>query len=987
MTSVGMMGGERTLAVTVTAKVDAYVTALKQAEQSTKRFSKSVEAEGKKTERSHKSTGVSATVSARAQEAAAKKQERAAKQAATAQERAAKRQEQAAARQAAAERKVAAASKQAAESQRAAWNDVSQVQAGAGAALAAAVGGVVVTYAKYEQQLSRVRAVSGATEDEMKALSAAALQAGKDTVFSASEAAAAETELAKVGMSAAEIIGGSLRGALDLAAAGGLDLATAAETAGKTMKTFGLKAKDVPRIADALAAGANKSAANVSDLSMALAQGGQVAHQTGMSMEDTVGVLAAFADNALLGSDAGTSMKTMLQRLAAPTAEASATMQRLGIDAYDAAGNFVGITDVAGQLQARMSSLTVEQRQQAMATIFGSDAVRAASILYNLGAEGLKTYTDGVRDSGSASRVAAVQTDNLIGDFERLKGALETAVIQSGGGANGVLREMTQTLTGVVEMVDGLPGPLKQSAVGFAAAAAAALILRAGLTQVMIRSAEAKVAMDTLGLASGRMAGKTGAAAAALRGPWGIAFAAGTIILGAFASKNAKAKAAVEELTDAVRADSGAIGENTALRVQQALREDGVADAAKRLGVEFVDLAQAALGNDAALARVTATLDAYKSGVEAAGGSTLVAEQDVTQLLDAIGVQKGKVDASVASWQEQQAILAAMPGAAKNAAGGVNGLTGAVDADAAAADTATSKLSDFTQALDDLYARTFGVAEAQDAFSASLQEMAKQAKESKGKVAGNSEAARDLRAQMRDTFKESLNLVEAFKRTGASQGQVAAKSKAVRDEFVLVASKAGISGEEIKKYAAAFDKIPAAVTTRVTVTGVEAARQKIAGLSANIRNIPSLQAAIYNAHGVGRAEGGLIPGPPSTADTVQARLSTGEYVVRASAVQRLGVQRLDHMNATGTVPGFAAGGYVSPAKFATGGQVTSTHKWTPAAAVGVPTGPAMVVEEHHHHYHLDGAAVAGTARTYAAEVDRANAKRVNNALKYGSARS
>ena len=97
------------------------------------------------------------------------------------------------------------------------------------------------------------------------------------------------------------------------------------------------------RVADVLASGANKSAADVSSLGQALQQGGLVAKQTGLSLEDTVGVLSLFADNALLGSDAGTSLKTMLQRLVPQTTEAKAAMDQLGLSFFDSQGNFIGI--------------------------------------------------------------------------------------------------------------------------------------------------------------------------------------------------------------------------------------------------------------------------------------------------------------------------------------------------------------------------------------------------------------------------------------------------------------------------------------------------------------------------------------------------------------------------------------------------------------------------------------------------------------------
>jgi TP901 family phage tail tape measure protein len=284
-----------------------------------------------------------------------------------------------------------------------------------------------VTAARFEKAMSAVRSVaidanaSLATQtQQFEALRTAALDAGRDTVFSASQAAEAETELARAGVSVADIIGGGLKGALSLAAAGQLSLAEAAVVSAQAMNTFSLKGKDVTHIADVLAAGANKSAADVHGLGEALRMGGLLAHQTGLSLEDTVGTLSAFADHALIGSDAGTSLKTMLQRLTPQSTEAANMMDQLNFSAYDAQGNFVGLTELARRLQSSFSNLTPEARNSAMGVIFGSDAVRAATILYEQGAAGIDHYRKQVDDNGAAARMAAIQMDNLAGDLQYL---------------------------------------------------------------------------------------------------------------------------------------------------------------------------------------------------------------------------------------------------------------------------------------------------------------------------------------------------------------------------------------------------------------------------------------------------------------------------------------------------------------------------------------------------------------------------------------
>ena len=263
-----------------------------------------------------------------------------------------------------------------------AWNKA----AGAAAIGGAAIGGVLAmsakAYMEFEASMSGVGAVANATAKEQKALGEAAIKAGQDTVFSAMQAADAEAELLRAGVSGADVLGGALSGSLNLAAAGQIGLAQSAEIAAQAMNIFNLEGADVGHIADVLTAGANKSAAGVDDLGMALAQGGLVAKQTGLTLEETVGTLSAFADNSLKGSDAGTSLKTMLQRLNPTSAEAANLMDELGLRAYDSQGNFVGLAEYAGMLQDAMSDMTPEMRNAAMATLFGSDAVRGANVLY-----------------------------------------------------------------------------------------------------------------------------------------------------------------------------------------------------------------------------------------------------------------------------------------------------------------------------------------------------------------------------------------------------------------------------------------------------------------------------------------------------------------------------------------------------------------------------------------------------------------------------
>lgn len=354
----------------------------------------------------------------------------------------------------------------------------------AGLAIAAGVGLAIKTYADFDQAMSGVRAQLGGTGADMGKLEDAIRKAGASTVFSSTEAAEAAEELAKAGLSANDIMGGALTGALSLASAGSLDLADAAEYSANAMQTFGLKASDVGHIADVLANGALMSTASVKSLSQGMSQAGLVANSMGLSLEDTVGTLSAFDQAGLKGSDAGTSLKTMLTALANPSEKASRTMEQLGINVYDAQGNFIGMEGLAGQLKNQLGGLTQQQRNAALATIFGSDAIRAANVLYNEGASGIKGWIDGVNKSGTAALIAAQKQNNWKGDLEKLQGALQDFFIGAGSGADGPLRKLTQWATNFLGVLGKLPDGVKSTGLLLAALGGAALLGVAGVIKV-----------------------------------------------------------------------------------------------------------------------------------------------------------------------------------------------------------------------------------------------------------------------------------------------------------------------------------------------------------------------------------------------------------------------------------------------------------------------------------------------------------------------
>lgn len=326
-----------------------------------------------------------------------------------------------------------------------------------GAALTAGFAYAVKQYADFDKAMSAVQAATHETAGNMEKLRTAAMKAGADTKYSGSEAANGIEELAKAGVETKDILSGGLDGALALAAAGNIEVGEAAELAATAMTQFGLKGSDIGHVADLLAAGAGKAQGSVGDLGYALKQSGLVAAQTGLSIEETTGTLAAFASAGLVGSDAGTSFKVMLQKLQNPSKEAAGLMNEYGISLYNAEGKFKGITAVAGDLKRGLQNLTPAQRDAALATIFGSDAVRAANVLYTQGQEGIQGWIDKTNDAGYAASTAAIQQNNLAGDIEKLGGAIDTIILSSSGGLSDFFRGLVQMATGLLDFMGKLP--------------------------------------------------------------------------------------------------------------------------------------------------------------------------------------------------------------------------------------------------------------------------------------------------------------------------------------------------------------------------------------------------------------------------------------------------------------------------------------------------------------------------------------------------
>jgi TP901 family phage tail tape measure protein len=331
--------------------------------------------------------------------------------------------------------------------------------AGAATAVGAGFVDAIGAASSFDAQINGIKAVMSPTEvlefgDAVREL---ALRLGADTKYSAEQAANAIEEMIKAGVPLPAIMSGAARSALDLAAATGVDVTTAAGLASTAMNTYHQSASALPGIMDTIANASNATALSVDGLKFGLAAVGPVAAGIGLSFTDTAVALGVFANNGLIGSDAGTSLKTMLLNLEPSTKAQTAAFAALNLltadgksKFFDASGAARSMSDIFQILRDSTVNLTNEQKINLLQTAFGTDAVRAATIAANEGAAGWATVTDAMDKMGGTQIAAAQRMQGLAGATEQMNGSISTLKISIGEQFQAPLIALTGAITGLI---------------------------------------------------------------------------------------------------------------------------------------------------------------------------------------------------------------------------------------------------------------------------------------------------------------------------------------------------------------------------------------------------------------------------------------------------------------------------------------------------------------------------------------------------------
>ena len=333
-----------------------------------------------------------------------------------------------------------------------------------GAVLGISVGlkDTIDTYKDFEAAMSQVKAVSGATGSEFDKLTAKAEEMGATTKFTATQSAEAFNYMAMAGWDSQQMLDG-IEGILNLAAASGEDLGTTSDIVTDALTAFGLKAGDAAHFSDVLAQSAASANTNVSMMGESFKYVAPIAGAMKYSVEDTSLALGLMANASVKGSMAGTSLKTALANMAAPTDKMATAMKKYGISLTDSNGNMKTLKGVLDNLRSSLGGLSETEKTAAASTIFGKEAMSGMLAIINATESDYNKLADSINNAdGAASRMSDTMLDNLEGSITLLQSAMDGVKISFGERLSPYVRGIADWLTdqmpnieqGLNEMMD-----------------------------------------------------------------------------------------------------------------------------------------------------------------------------------------------------------------------------------------------------------------------------------------------------------------------------------------------------------------------------------------------------------------------------------------------------------------------------------------------------------------------------------------------------
>lgn len=327
--------------------------------------------------------------------------------------------------------------------------------------------------ADFDKAMSQVAATMGKTVDEIQDLRDFAIEMGSTTAFSATEAAEGLNYMALAGYDAEKAMA-MLPTVLNLASAGTMDLGQASDMVTDAQTALGLSIDETVTLVDQMATAAANSNTSVSQLGDAILTIGGNAKGISGGTKELATALGILADNGIKGSEAGTHLRNIMLKMSPDTDKAVIAWDKLGVSAYDALGNLRPLPNIFADIKKGMRGMTAEEKQNTLSDMFKVTDLASVNALLDTSAERWKELGAAIEDSsGSASKMAGTQLNNLAGDLTLLKSALEGAAIAVSDVLSPILRELAGHINNLVTWFNELDPETKKMIVMVAAIAAA----------------------------------------------------------------------------------------------------------------------------------------------------------------------------------------------------------------------------------------------------------------------------------------------------------------------------------------------------------------------------------------------------------------------------------------------------------------------------------------------------------------------------------
>lgn len=311
----------------------------------------------------------------------------------------------------------------------------------------------------FEAGMSEVQAISGASGKDLQALTNKAKEMGATTKFSATQSAEALKYMAMAGWKTNDMVDG-LGGVMNLAAASGEDLGTVSDIVTDALTAFGLQAKDSGHFADVLAKASSNSNTNVSMMGETFKYVAPLAGSMKYSVEDTATAIGLMANAGIKGSQAGTSLRSMLTRLVKPPKEAAEAMSALGISVTKSDGSMKPLRETMAELREKFSGLTESQKASYASSIAGQEAMSGLLAIVNTSDKDFDKLTKAIdNSSGAAKKQADTMNQNLQGALYELGSAAESLGIEM---YEHIKKPLTKAVDFGAKKVRGLSSALKK---------------------------------------------------------------------------------------------------------------------------------------------------------------------------------------------------------------------------------------------------------------------------------------------------------------------------------------------------------------------------------------------------------------------------------------------------------------------------------------------------------------------------------------------